>query len=198
MENSVVGRAFFLKSKKELENHIRDILLYIGEDPKREGLVQTPERVLKSYESLFAGYYDDPEKILSVTFSETQGYDEMVLLKDVSFYSFCEHHLLPIVGKVHIAYIPKGRVVGLSKLSRIVECYARRLQIQERLTNQISESLEKFLFPVGVAVYIEAQHYCVRSRGIRKEQAMMITSSYKGIFKDDPVKRSEFLLSIAS
>lgn len=173
------------------EENIVRILEYIGEDPNREGLLDTPKRVVKSYKELFGGYNQDPKDLFRVFSAD--GYDQMIISKDIEFYSFCEHHMLPFWGKVHIAYIPKEKVIGLSKLARIVEVYARRLQIQEQLTNQIANAINNLLKPWGVAVVIEGQHMCQAMRGVQKKNAMMVTSAMLGNFKKQIETREEFL-----
>lgn len=174
-----------------MKDLIKDLLIKIGENPDREGLIKTPERVQKSYEYLCSGYHQNPKDILNEAIFNTDN-NEMVLVKDIDFYSLCEHHLLPFFGKVHIAYIPNGKVVGLSKLPRLVEVFARRLQIQEQLCEQISNSLYEILKPKGVAVIIEAEHLCMQMRGIQKVNSKTITSSLKGIFLSDERTRKEF------
>jgi len=167
-------------------------LEYIGEDPTREGLIETPRRVLRSWEKLCGGYKEDPKVILSTVFN--QKYDEMVLLKDIEMYSTCEHHMLPFHGKCHIAYIPNGKVVGISKLARLMECFSRRLQIQERLCNQVVDSMEEFLKPKGCACIMEAQHFCMTSRGVQKQNSIMTTSALRGVFLEkNSQARSELL-----
>ena len=163
-----------------IEENIVRILQFIGEDPKREGLLDTPKRVVRSWDKLYGGYKENPKDILKTTFNEN--YDEMVLLKDIELYSTCEHHLLPFYGKIHIAYIPDKKVVGISKLARLAECFSRRLQIQERLVNQIADALQEILQPKGVAVICEAKHFCMTSRGIEKQNSNMITSALRGAF----------------
>ncbi len=174
-----------------LEKLISQILEQIGEDPKREGLVETPKRVAASYEKLFSGYSKKPEDVLTV-FGDEQ-YDEMIVVKDIEFFSSCEHHLLPFLGKVHIGYIPDGKIIGLSKLPRLVEIYARRLQNQERMTNQIARALQDILKPKGVGVIVEAKHFCMMARGVEKQNSEVITSSLLGYFKKDLNTRNEFL-----
>lgn len=169
-------------------------LQYIGEDPLRDGLRETPERVVRSWQQLYAGYKQDPKDILSRTFTNEEKYDEMVILKDIEFYSTCEHHLLPFFGKVHIAYLPIEKVIGISKLARLVDCFARRLQIQERLTQQITGAIDEYLKPLGVACFIEARHLCMMARGVEKQNSIMITSSIRGAFKEKDAARLEFLL----
>ena len=177
---------------EEVKLALRTILKTIGEDPDREGLVDTPDRVIRAWAEIFAGYQQSPESILSTTFEEVEGYEEMVLLKDIPFHSTCEHHMLPFDGKAHVAYLPSRKVVGLSKLARLVDCFARRLQIQERLTRQVVQSLMDHLQPRGAAVVVEATHGCMVCRGVKKEGASMVTSAYEGAMRD-PQARSEFL-----
>jgi len=176
----------------EAEEAIRTLLRFAGEDPSREGLRDTPKRVLKSYAEFFAGYDSDPKKILSTTFEEVEGYDEMIVLRDIEFSSHCEHHMVPFTGRVHIAYIPSNKVVGLSKLARLVDVFAKRLQIQEKLTAQIATALNEVLQPKGVAVVVEATHMCMTMRGVKKNEARMQTSQLMGRFKSDPRTRQEF------
>ncbi|MEO1191128.1 MAG: GTP cyclohydrolase I FolE [Pseudomonadota bacterium] len=183
-------------SQKEVEDAVRVLLAWTGDDPTREGLLGTPERVARAYQEFFAGYDEDPEALLQRTFEETDGYDEMVLLKGVSLESHCEHHMVPILGVAHIAYWPKKRVVGISKLARVLNSYARRLQIQERLTAQIANTLWDVLEPEGVAVVIEAQHQCMTTRGVKKQGVAMVTSRLLGCFRDDPMKRQEFHMAV--
>jgi GTP cyclohydrolase I len=179
-----------------IERAVREILLAIGEDPDREGLARTPARVARSYAELFAGLREDPRRHLQVTFDE--GHQEMVVLRDIPFASSCEHHLLPFTGFAHVGYIPKGRVVGLSKLARLVEGYARRPQVQERLTSEIADAIMEELAPQGCGVMIEATHTCMTIRGIQKPGATMITSAMRGGFKSRPETRAEFLAIIRS
>ncbi len=176
-----------------VEEAVRTLIAWTGDDPEREGLVDTPSRVVRAYEEFFEGYAIDPESLLSATFEETEGYDEMVVLRDIRLESHCEHHIVPIIGKAHVAYIPSGRVVGISKLVRMVEAFAKRLQIQERLTAQIADTIDKVLRPRGVAVVIEASHQCMTTRGIRKPGVSMVSSRMIGVFRDDPTTRREFL-----
>lgn len=193
------GSASLVKpSRAEAEAAIRTLIRWTGDDPDREGLKGTPERVVKAYEEFFAGYDADPVEILRRTFEETEGYDEMVVLRDIRLESHCEHHMVPILGKAHVAYLPDRRVVGISKLARIVEIYARRLQIQEKLTSQIANSLNDVLHPKGVAVVIEAAHMCMTTRGVRKAGVTMVTSRMLGAFRDDPTTRREFLAMIGN
>jgi GTP cyclohydrolase I len=180
-------------TRAEAEAAVRTLLAYTGDDPDREGLLGTPDRVVRSYDEFFAGYRDNPIEILSRTFSEVEGYDEMVLLKGIGFESHCEHHMVPIIGVAHVAYLPKRRVVGISKLARIVEAYARRLQIQEKMTSQIARAIESVLQPKGVAVVIEAEHQCMTTRGVHREGVNMITSQMLGMFRENAITRQEFL-----
>ena len=174
-----------------IEKAVGEILLAVGEDPKREGLQGTPKRVANMYAELLAGMHEDPKEHVTSVFHE--GYDEIVLLRDVPFYSVCEHHMMPFIGKIHIAYLPDGKVLGVSKLARIVDCFARRLQVQERLTSQVAGFLMDNLKPKGVAVVIEASHSCMTIRGIKKPGSVMVTSALRGIFIRDPRSRSEVL-----
>ena len=185
-------------SRAEAEEAIRVLLRWTGDDPAREGLHDTPARVCRAYEAYGAGYGADPEEILSRTFSETEGYDEMVVLRDIRLESHCEHHMVPIIGKAHVAYLPRNRVVGISKLARVVDAYAKRLQIQEKLTSQIASAIENALKPRGVAVVIEAIHHCMTTRGVHKPGTSMVTSKMTGAFRDDPSTRREFLSLIGS
>ncbi len=180
-------------SRAEAEAAVRTLIRWAGDDPDREGLEDTPKRVVKSYEEFYEGYQRDPEEILRRTFEETEGYDEMVVLKDIEFHSHCEHHMVPITGKAYVAYLPDKRVVGISKLARVVEAYARRLQIQEKMTAQIANAINDVLKPRGVAVIVEAEHQCMTSRGVNKQGVAMVTSTMLGAFRDDPSTRREFL-----
>jgi GTP cyclohydrolase I len=171
---------------------IRQMLLAMGEDPDREGLRDTPDRVIRSWSEIFAGYMQDPATILATTFEDVKGYDEMILLRDIPFHSNCEHHMLPFEGKAHVAYLPKDRVVGLSKLARLVDCFARRLQIQERMTREIAHAMMEHLQPLGCGVVIEASHGCMVCRGVKKEGATMVTSTLEGDFRT-PATRAEFM-----
>jgi GTP cyclohydrolase I len=183
-------------TRTEAEEAVRTLIRWAGDDPTREGLLGTPDRVVRSYEEFFAGYAQDPEAILRTTFEETDGYDEMVLLKDIPFESHCEHHMVPIIGTAHVAYLPNKRVVGISKLARVVEAYAKRLQIQEKMTAQIANAINDILKPKGVAVVIEAAHECMTSRGVHKPGVSMTTSTMLGAFRDDSSTRREFLAFI--
>ena len=185
-------------TREQAEDAIRTLLRWAGDDPEREGLQDTPSRVVRSYEEFFKGYEADPVEILERTFEETDGYDEMVLLRDIRFESHCEHHMAPIIGKAHVAYLPGRRVVGISKLARLVEAYAKRLQIQEKMTEQIANAIRNVLQPSGVAVVIEASHQCMTTRGIHKPGALMVTSRMLGAFRDNPATRREFLAMIGN
>ena len=175
-----------------LETHVESLLKELGEDPARDGLVSTPQRVAEALRFLTEGYQQDPRSILNGALFEVD-YDEMVLVKDIDFYSLCEHHMLPFFGRIHVAYIPNGRVVGLSKIPRMVEMFAHRLQVQERFTMEVAETLEKVLHPRGVAVVTESIHLCMMMRGVRQQNAFAITSSMKGVFQSDSKTRSEFM-----
>ena len=177
----------------QVEEAVRTLIRWAGDDPEREGLVQTPARVARSYREFFSGYGSDPMQILATTFSEVDGYDEMVVLKDIRFESYCEHHMVPIIGRAHVAYLPEHRVVGISKLARLVDVYAKRLQIQEKMTVQIADALNTVLQPKGVAVILEAAHQCMSTRGVHKPGASLVTSRMLGAFRDDPSTRREFL-----
>ena len=180
-------------SREQALEAVRTLLAYSGDDPEREGLRGTPDRVVRSYDEFFAGYNEDPNDILNRTFSEVEGYDEMVLLRDIGFESHCEHHMVPIIGVAHVAYLPARRVVGISKLARIVQVFARRLQIQEKMTAQIANTIQEVLQPKGVAVVIDAVHQCMTTRGVHREGVSMITSQMLGVFREDPKTREEFL-----
>ncbi|MBL6957457.1 MAG: GTP cyclohydrolase I FolE [Rhodospirillales bacterium] len=185
-------------SREEAEDAVRTLLRWAGDDPSREGLLDTPGRVVRSYEEFFSGYDADPAEILERTFEEIDGYDEIVLLRDIRFESHCEHHMAPIIGKVHVAYLPDHRVVGISKLARLVEVYAKRLQIQEKMTVQIANTINVILQPKGVAVVIEAAHQCMTTRGVHKAGVTMVTSRMLGGFRDNAATRREFLAMIGN
>jgi GTP cyclohydrolase I len=187
---------WLMPSAGEVESAIRTLLRWAGDDPDRSGLRGTPARVSRAYKEWFGGYDQDPAGILRTTFDETSGYDEIILLKEVEFVSHCEHHLAPIVGKAHVAYLPERRVVGISKLARVVDVFARRLQIQERMTAQIADTIQQVLEPRGVAVVIEAVHHCMVMRGVNKPGSTMVTSRLTGVFKDDPPVKRELLALI--
>jgi GTP cyclohydrolase IA len=182
--------------RDEVEAAVRTLIRWAGDDPDREGLRETPRRVVESYGEFFAGYAVDPVEILRRTFEETDGYDEMVLLRDIRFESHCEHHLAPIIGRAHIGYLPHRRVVGISKLARVVDIYAKRLQIQEKMTAQIANAISEILEPKGVAVVIEAAHQCMTTRGVHKPGVVMTTSRMLGAFREDAATRREFLAMI--
>ena len=184
-------------SDKEAEEAFKTILAWMGEDPNREGLLETPKRVVKAFKEYFRGYNEDPNQILDKTFGDVDGYDDMVIQKNISVQSHCEHHMAPIIGKAHVAYIPKDRVVGLSKLARVVEVFSKRLQTQERLTMQIANTLMQSLDAKGVAVTIDSTHQCMTMRGIKKEQATTVTNYYLGQFKDDLSYQNRYLRFIS-
>ena len=184
-------------SDKEAEEAFKTILTWLGEDPNREGLLETPKRVMKAYKEYFSGYKVDPSKILDKTFGDVDGYDDMVIQKNISIQSHCEHHMAPIIGKAHVAYIPKERVVGLSKLARVVEVFSKRLQTQERLTMQVAKTLMESLDAKGVAVTIDSTHQCMTMRGIKKEHASTVTNYYLGQFKEDLSFQNRYLRFIS-
>eukprot|EP01012_Entosiphon_sulcatum_P067966 TRINITY_DN97892_c0_g1_i1.p1 TRINITY_DN97892_c0_g1~~TRINITY_DN97892_c0_g1_i1.p1 ORF type:complete len:214 (+),score=25.81 TRINITY_DN97892_c0_g1_i1:65-706(+) len=190
------GGADTRPTRAQAEEAVRTLIRWAGDDPTREGLFATPDRVVRSYDEFFAGYHQDPVAILRTTFEETEGYDEVVLLRDIQFHSHCEHHMVPITGRAHVAYLPNKRVVGISKLARVVEAYAKRLQIQEKMTAQIANAINDVLHPKGVAVVVEAEHQCMTTRGIHKAGVSMVTSTMLGAFRDDPETRREFLTLI--
>ena len=192
--NNLTGRK--RPSQAEAEAAVRTLIEWAGDDPGREGLVDTPNRVVRAYEEFFAGYYEDPVAMLTTTFEETADYDEMVVMRDIKLESHCEHHIVPILGRAHIGYLPSDRVVGISKLARVVEVFAKRLQIQETLTAQIANTIQEVLKPHGVGVVIEAAHQCMTTRGVRKPGVSMVTSRMLGAFRDDPTTRQEFLAII--
>ncbi|MEM1277271.1 MAG: GTP cyclohydrolase I FolE [Pseudomonadota bacterium] len=178
---------------EEAEEAVRTLLRWAGDDPNREGLLDTPGRVARAYAEWFKGYSVDPKEILARTFEEVEGYDEMVVLRDIRFESYCEHHMAPIIGKAHVGYVPTNRVVGISKLARLVEAYSKRLQVQEKMTAQIANTLMEALQPMGVAVVMEGEHHCMSTRGIHKHGVSMVTSTMLGNFKSDPRTRKEFM-----
>jgi GTP cyclohydrolase I len=184
-------------SQKQVEDAVRTLLAWAGDDPGRQGLRDTPSRVARAYNEWFKGYGEDPAAMLKRTFDETAGYDEIITLRDIPFQSFCEHHLAPITGFAHIGYLPKGRVVGISKLARVVDAFARRLQIQERLTAQIADTIQEVLKPEGVAVVIKATHGCMTTRGVHKHGAGMVTSRMLGCFRENPATRHEFMTGLS-
>jgi GTP cyclohydrolase I len=183
-------------TREEAEAAVRTLLRWAGDDPDREGLLATPSRVVSAYEEWFAGYGQDPRDYLSRTFEEVGGYDEIVLLRNIRFESHCEHHMAPVIGRVHIGYLPRDRVVGISKLARLVDVYAKRLQTQEKMTAEIAGCLEAVLKPFGVAVVVEAAHQCMTTRGVHKTEVSMVTSRMLGAFRDQPQTRQEFLAAI--
>ena len=185
-------------SREEAMDAVRIMLAWAGDDPTREGLLETPKRVVKAYEEFFNGYNKDPDEILNKTFEEVAGYDEMIIIKDIQLESTCEHHMAPILGKAHVAYIPNKRVVGISKLARIVDVYGKRLQTQETMTAQIADTIQRVLDPKGVAVVIDAAHQCMTTRGVHKENSTTITSRMIGVFRSDYRTRSEFMNLINS
>ena len=180
-------------TRQEAENAVKTLLCWVGEDPDREGLKETPARVAKAYEEWFSGYKDNPEDFLRRTFREVDGYDELIILKNIDFESHCEHHLAPIIGKVQVGYLPDRKVVGISKLARVVETFAKRMQVQESMTAQIANCINEALKPKGVGVVIEGVHQCMTTRGIRKPGVSMVTSQLLGVFRSDPKTRAEFL-----
>ena len=180
-------------SREQAEAAVRTLLSWAGEDPAREGLIDTPKRVVDAYGDWFSGYGEDPAEYLARTFEEVAGYDEMIVLRDIAFESHCEHHMAPIIGRAHVGYLPEGKVVGISKLARVVETYARRFQVQEKMTAQIARCIEHVLQPRGVAVVIEGEHECMTTRGIHKRGVSMVTSKMLGAFRDDARTRMEFL-----
>ncbi len=195
---SPVQKIWERPNREEVEKAVHTLLLWTGDDPDREGLIDTPARVAKAYEEWFAGYKEDPEIYLSRTFEEVEGYDEMIVLRDIRFASHCEHHIAPIIGRVHIGYLPDKKVVGISKLARVVEAYARRLQVQERLNAQIANCIQAVLEPKGVAVVVEATHQCMTTRGVHKTGVTLVTSNMLGAFRRDPMTRREFLTIIGN
>jgi GTP cyclohydrolase I len=185
-----------LPLQPQIEHAFRDILRFIGENPDRDGLRETPARLARAFQEYFSGYHEDPEQILQKTFEETDGYDEMVVLRGIPFQSHCEHHVAPIIGRAWVAYVPNRRVVGISKLARVVEAYAKRLQIQERLTSQVANTIEQVLRPHGVGVMIKAAHHCMSSRGVHIHGTDLVTSRMLGCFRDNPMSRQEFLMLV--
>jgi GTP cyclohydrolase I len=180
-------------SQKEAEDAVRTLLRYIGENPEREGLLDTPARVVKSYAEMFGGYKESVEDVLGRTFEEVHGYDDIVMVRDIPFFSHCEHHMVPIIGKAHVAYLPDGKVLGLSKIARTVDIFARRLQTQESMTAQIAHAIDETLQPRGVAVLLEADHMCMAMRGVKKMGSSTMTTTFTGIFKTDPREQARFM-----
>lgn len=185
-------------SAEEAKEAVRTLIRWAGDNPEREGLLDTPKRVIEAYREWFGGYDDSPEAILSKTFEEVEDYDEMVLLKNMRLESHCEHHLAPIIGKVHVAYLPDAKVVGISKIARLVDVFAKRMQTQEVLTAQIADTIQRVLEPKGVAVVVDAKHQCMTTRGIHKTDTTTVTSRMHGLFKKDPRTRGEFMALVAS
>lgn len=183
-------------ARSEAEAAFKTIIRWAGDDPARDGLKETPARVARAFEEFFRGYGEDPEAILQKTFEEIEGYDEMIVLRGIRFESHCEHHMAPIIGRAWVAYIPRGRVVGISKLARVVDAYAKRLQIQEKMTAQIANTIQKVLEPEGVAVVIKAEHHCMTTRGVHKNGTDMVTSRMLGAFRDSAITRQEFLAMV--
>ena len=184
-------------TRAEAEEAVKTLISWAGDNPAREGLLETPERVVKSYEEFYSGYDKDPEEILSKVFEEVEGYDEIIIVKDIRLESHCEHHMVPILGKAHVAYIPNKRIVGISKLARLVDLYAKRLQTQEAMTAQIADTIERVLKPKGVAIVIDANHQCMSSRGVHKTETTTVTSRMLGAFRENPKSRMEFMNLIA-
>ncbi|MGO4550910.1 GTP cyclohydrolase I FolE [Lysobacter sp. 2RAF19] len=184
-------------SRAQAEEAVRTLLRWSGDDPAREGLLDTPKRVVKAYEDWFSGYALDPDDYLQRTFEEVEGYDELIVLRDIQFESHCEHHMAPIIGRAHVGYLPSGKVVGISKLARVVEAYARRFQVQEKMTAQIAGCIQRALHPLGVGVVVEAAHECMTTRGVHKRGVSMVTSTMLGTFREDARTRGEFLQFIS-
>ena len=197
-KNVTSGEPSLRPSRSEAEEAVRTLIKWAGDDPSREGLKDTPSRVARSYEEFFSGYDADPKQILQRTFEEVQGYDEIVLLRDIRFESHCEHHMAPIIGKAHVAYLPDSRVVGISKLARLVEAYSKRLQIQEKMTSQIAAAIDEILLPLGTAVVVEAAHQCMTTRGIKKSGVTMVTSRMLDAFSENGETRREFLSMVGN
>jgi GTP cyclohydrolase I len=185
-------------SRAEAEAAVRTLIAYAGDDPAREGLIDTPRRVVAAYDELFGGYHADPADVLDRTFSEIGNYDDLVLVRDIPFYSHCEHHIMPFVGRAHVAYLPVERVVGLSKIARLIDVYARRMQTQEHLNSQIITAIDEVLKPRGVAVMLEAEHTCMSLRGVEKPGSKTITSQFTGLFRDDPAEQMRFITLVRS
>jgi GTP cyclohydrolase IA len=183
-------------TRDEAMDAVRTLLRWAGDDPTREGLLDTPKRVVKAYEELFKGYGEDPDEVLNKVFKDVDGYDDMVIVRDIPFYSHCEHHMVPFVGKAHIAYYPTDGVVGLSKLARLVDVYGRRLQTQETMTAQIINAMNNVLNPRGVAVLVEAEHMCMSMRGVQKHGSSTVTTQFSGVFRDDPAEQAKFFTMV--
>ena len=193
IKDKTINKPVVKPTREEAMDAVKTMIAWAGDDPTREGLLETPKRVIKAYEEFFAGYEMDPDEILNKTFEEVAGYDEMIIIKDIRLESHCEHHMVPILGKAHLAYIPNNRVVGISKLARVVDVYGKRLQTQETMTAQIAASINRVLKPKGVAVVVDAGHQCMTTRGIHKTNATTITSQMLGVFRSDYRTRSEFM-----
>jgi len=198
LERVASARVTEKPDRAEVEGAVRTMIRWAGDDPDRDGMRETPSRVARAFEEFFSGYAQDPTEILKKTFEEIEGYDEMIVLRGVRFESHCEHHMAPIIGRAWVAYIPQGRVVGISKLARVVDIYAKRLQIQEKMTAQIANTLDEVLQPKGVAVVIEAAHQCMTTRGVHKPGVSMVTSRMLGVFRTDPLSRREVLSMIGT
>ena len=194
--NALLKKEVNKPSRDEAEEAVRTLIKWTGDNPDREGLIETPKRVVKAFEEYFAGYYQDPKNILEKTFSETSNYQEFVMLKDIDFRSHCEHHLAPIIGKASIAYLPNECVVGISKLARIVDVFTKRLQTQETMTAEIANSIQLHLKPKGVAIYLSAEHHCMSSRGVKKAHVDMVTTHFTGSFKNDKLLQERFFSSL--
>lgn len=193
MKKKAAPRKYRKPARKQAEEAVRTLLLWAGEDPNREGLIDTPKRVVNAYEDWFSGYNEDPVRYLKRTFEEVEGYDEMIVLRDIEFESHCEHHMAPIIGKAHIGYLPNNKVVGISKLARVVQAFARRFQVQEKMTAQIAHCIQDVLKPKGCAVIISGTHQCMTTRGVHKPGVSMVTSQMLGTFRKDARTRAEFL-----
>jgi len=193
-----IEKAASRPSREEAEAAVRTLLRWAGDDPAREGLLDTPARVTRAYGEWFRGYAEDPQADLQRVFEEVEGYDEMVILRDIRFESYCEHHLAPIIGRAHVGYMPSNRVVGISKLARVVDSFAKRLQVQEKMTAQIAATIQDVLQPKGVAVVLEAEHQCMSTRGVHKHGVSMVTSTMLGVFREDAATRREFLTMIGN
>jgi GTP cyclohydrolase I len=198
LANATADKPLKRPSRDEAEAAVRTLILWAGDDPSREGLVDTPMRVAKAYEQLFKGYREKPEEILDRVFEEVEGYGDIVLVRDITFYSHCEHHMVPFIGKAHVAYYPSDGVVGLSKLARLVDTYARRLQTQETMTVQIAEAIDRTLRTRGVAVMLDAEHFCMSIRGVQKQGATTLTTHFTGVFKEDAAEQVRFLTLVQS
>lgn len=196
MNNTIVKKLHTSPSDSEAEEAVRTLLQWVGDDPTREGLVDTPARYVRAWKEFFSGYQEDPRRHLETIFEEVEGYSDMVCLENIRVESYCEHHIVPILGDAFIAYIPDGRIVGISKLARVLEGYARRLQVQEKLTAQVAQAINDVLKPKGVAVAIRSEHQCISTRGVHKSDAQMLTVTTFGEFQDDPARRAEFMASV--